>query len=180
MRCYVLMGLIWIDTVPHTSLVLPFISSSNWQQLEKVSVCPIIVLLVLHPPNIIQAFISIHDNEVTANEWFMTVPWRCASTVLPSPMGWARVRVMMRLQENITFLPGQGSQFSNLGCPANHLHWSHSWIQRCGWGDTVLGWVGYFHQWEALKQQVNSKGSIWFPESRERYHTNGEMPPTRV
>ena len=98
MRCYVLMGLIWIDTVPHTSLVLPFISSSNWQQLEKVSVCPIIVLLVLHPPNIIQAFISIHDNEVTANEWFMTVPWRCASTVLPSPMGRARVRVMMRLQ----------------------------------------------------------------------------------
>ena len=25
----------------------------------------------------------------------MTVPWRCASAVLPSPMGRARVRVMM-------------------------------------------------------------------------------------
>lgn len=78
-----------------------------------------------------------------------------------------------RLQENITFLPGQRSQFSNPGCPANHLHWSHSWIQRCGWGDTVLGWVVCFHQWEALKQQVNSKGSIWCPESHEISHKWG-------
>lgn len=72
----------------------------------------------------------------------MTVPWRCASVVLPSPMGRARVRVMMR-DSRKTSHSYQAKEVSSLTRGAPLIIYTGAIPEYKGVDDEILSWGGW-------------------------------------